>query len=164
MAVFLVLAAQFESFVHPFTILLALPLAIFGAFLLLATLGMTLNIYSFIGIVMLIGLVTKNSILLVDCTNSLRDKGLSRSSAVVEAGTIRLRPILMTAISTVVGIMPVAAGLGAGAESRRPLGVVVAGGILASTVLTLIVVPVFYTLLDDARLWAARRWRERKAT
>ena len=164
MAVFLVLAAQFESFVHPFTILLALPLAIFGAFLLLATLGMTLNIYSFIGIVMLIGLVTKNSILLVDCTNSLRDKGLSRSAAVVEAGTIRLRPILMTAISTVVGIMPVAAGLGAGAESRRPLGVVVAGGILASTVLTLIVVPVFYTLLDDARLWADRRWRNRRTT
>ena len=158
MAVFLVLAAQFESFIHPFTILLALPLAIFGAFLLLAALGMTLNIYSFIGIVMLIGLVTKNSILLVDCTNGLRDQGHSRSAAVVQAGSMRLRPILMTAISTVVGILPVAAGLGAGAESRRPLGVVVAGGILASTVLTLVVVPVFYTLLDDARVWLADRW------
>lgn len=158
MAVFLVLAAQFESFLHPFTILLSLPLAIFGAFLLLATLNMTLNIYSFIGVVMLIGLVTKNSILLVDCTNNLRADGLARQEAVVRAGTVRLRPILMTAISTVVGILPVAVGLGAGAESRRPLGVVVAGGIAASTILTLIVVPVFYTMLDDARLWFAKHW------
>ncbi|MEO2166552.1 MAG: efflux RND transporter permease subunit, partial [bacterium] len=149
LAVYLVLAAQFESFVHPFTILLALPLALFGAFLSLAALGMTLNIYSFIGMVMLVGLVTKNSILLVDYTNTLRVRGLSRDVAVLDAAKVRLRPILMTAISTVAGILPVAAGLGAGAESRRPLGVVVAGGIAASTVLTLIVVPVFYTLIDD---------------
>ncbi|MFP6663369.1 MAG: efflux RND transporter permease subunit [Deltaproteobacteria bacterium] len=148
-AVYLVLAAQFESFVHPFTILLALPLALFGAFALLAALGMTLNIYSFIGMVMLVGLVTKNSILLVDYTNTLRARGLPRDVAVIDAAKIRLRPILMTAISTVAGILPVAVGLGAGAESRRPLGVVVAGGIAASTVLTLIVVPVFYTLIDD---------------
>ncbi|MDG2008904.1 MAG: efflux RND transporter permease subunit [Candidatus Binatia bacterium] len=164
MAVFLVLAAQFESFVHPFTILLSLPLAIFGAFLLLASLNMTLNIYSFIGIVMLIGLVTKNSILLVDCTNNLRASGLARPEAVIQAGTVRMRPILMTAISTVVGILPVAAGLGAGAESRRPLGVVVAGGIAASTLLTLIVVPVFYTLLDDARVWLTQRWKHEQGS
>jgi multidrug efflux pump subunit AcrB len=111
---------------------------------------------------MLIGLVTKNSILLVDCTNNLRERGLSRPDAVIQAGTVRMRPILMTAISTVVGILPVAAGLGAGAESRRPLGVVVAGGIAASTLLTLIVVPVFYTLLDDARLWLSSRWSQRQ--
>ena len=150
-AVFLVLAAQFESFVHPFTILLALPLAIFGAFLLLAALGMTLNIYSFIGLVMLLGLVTKNSILLVDYTGRLREQGVSRDEAVLQAARVRLRPILMTALSTVVGILPVAIGWGAGAESRRPLGVVVAAGIAASTVLTLVVVPVFYSLVDEAR-------------
>ena len=159
-AVFLVLAAQFESFVHPFTILLALPLAIFGSFLLLVSLGMTLNIYSFIGLVMLLGLVTKNSILLVDYTGTLRRRGLARDQAVVEAACVRLRPILMTALSTVMGILPVAIGWGAGAESRRPLGVVVAGGIAASTVLTLVVVPVFYTLVDDG-LTRLRAWRPR---
>lgn len=149
-AVYLVLAGQFESFVHPFTILLALPLAIFGAFLALVPLGMTLNIYSFIGMVMLVGLVTKNSILLVDYTNTLRARGRAMRAAVTEAGAVRLRPILMTSISTLFGILPVAIGLGAGAESRRPLGVAVAGGITASTLLTLIVVPVMYTLIDDA--------------
>jgi len=162
-AVYLVLAGQFESFVHPFTILFALPLAIFGAFAALATLGMTLNIYSFIGVVMLIGLVTKNSILLVDYTNTLRDRGQSLREAVIDAGSVRLRPILMTAISTLFGILPVAIGLGAGAESRRPLGAAVAGGITASTLLTLIVVPVVYTLVDDALAWVRRSARGRTA-
>lgn len=158
-AVYLVLAGQFESFVHPFTILLALPLALFGALGLLATLGMTLNIYSFIGMVMLVGLVTKNSILLVDYAGRLRDGGASAREAVVGAGVVRLRPILMTALSTLFGILPIAIGLGAGAESRRPLGVVVAGGIVASTVLTLVVIPVFYTLVDEALEWTAARVR-----
>lgn len=158
-AVYLVLAGQFESFAHPFTILLALPLALFGALGLLVTLGMTLNIYSFIGMVMLVGLVTKNSILLVDYAGRLREAGASVREAVVGAGVVRLRPILMTALSTLFGILPIAIGLGAGAESRRPLGVVVAGGIIASTVLTLVVVPVFYTLLDEALEWAAARLR-----
>ena len=148
-AVYLVLAGQFESFVHPFTILLALPLALFGAFSLLAILGMTINIYSFIGMVMLIGLVTKNSILLVDYANQSRNRGMDLRSALLSAGRVRFRPILMTAVSTLVGILPVAMGLGAGAESRRPLGVVVVGGIVASTLLTLVVVPVFYTFVDE---------------
>jgi multidrug efflux pump len=156
-AVYLVLAGQFESFVHPFTILLALPLAIFGAFLGLVLLGMTLNIYSFIGMVMLVGLVTKNSILLVDYTNTLRAQGRDMRAAVAEAGGVRLRPILMTSVSTLFGILPVAIGLGAGAESRRPLGVAVAAGITVSTLMTLIVVPVTYTLIDDA-LKAVRAW------
>jgi multidrug efflux pump subunit AcrB len=151
--VYLVLAAQFESFVHPATILLALPLAIFGAFLGLALFGMTLNVYSAIGIVMLIGLVTKNSILLVDCANQLRAEGRSVHDAAVEAGALRLRPILMTALSTLIGILPVALGLGAGAESRQPLGVAVIGGMAMSTLLTLVVVPVVYTLVDDAIGW-----------
>jgi multidrug efflux pump len=148
-AVYLVLAAQFESFVHPFTILLTLPLALFGAFASLAAFGMTVNIYSFIGLVMLIGLVTKNSILLVDCANRLREEGHPLRDAVVEAGALRLRPILMTAISTLFGVLPVAFGLGAGAEGRRPLGVAVAGGLVVSTLLTLVVIPVVYTLFDE---------------
>jgi multidrug efflux pump subunit AcrB len=159
-AVYLVLAAQFESFVHPFTILLTLPLALFGAFASLAVLGMTLNIYSFIGLVMLIGLVTKNSILLVDCANRLREEGLGLRDAVVEAGALRLRPILMTAISTLFGVLPVALGLGAGAEGRRPLGVAVVGGLVVSTLLTLVVIPVVYTLLDEG-LAALRARRAR---
>jgi multidrug efflux pump subunit AcrB len=145
-----VLAAQFESFIHPFTILLTLPLALLGAFASLALFGMTVNIYSFIGLVMLIGLVTKNSILLVDCANRLREEGRPLREAVVHAGALRLRPILMTAISTLFGVLPVALGLGAGAEGRRPLGVAVAGGLVVSTLLTLVVIPVVYTLLDEA--------------
>ena len=160
-AVYLVLAAQFESFIHPATILLALPLAIFGAFLALAVCGMTLNVYSSIGIVMLLGLVTKNSILLVDCASNLRAAGRSAHDAAVEAGALRLRPILMTAISTLFGILPVAIGLGAGAESRRPLGVAVVGGMTMSTLLTLVVVPVVYTLVDDA-IAALRRAARRE--
>ncbi len=146
-ALYLVLAAQFESFVDPFTVLLALPLAVFGAFLLLAVFGMTLNIYSLVGCILLAGLVTKNSILLVDRANRLIAGGAEVRAALIDAGTTRLRPILMTALSTVLGILPVAVGLGAGAESRRPLGVVVAGGVTTSTVLTLFVVPVFYQFL-----------------
>lgn len=157
--VYLVLAGQFESFVHPFTILLALPLAIFGAFASLLSLGMTLNIYSFIGLVMLVGLVTKNSILLVDYTNQLRSQGIEMRRAVVDAGRVRLRPILMTAISTLFGVLPTAIGLGAGAESRRPLGVAVAGGITVSTILTLFVVPVVYTMIDDALAWGRGKLR-----
>ena len=160
-AVYLVLAGQFESFVHPFTILLALPLALFGALGLLLTLGMTLNIYSFIGMVMLVGLATKNSILLVDYAGRLRARGHDVHDAIVQAGVVRLRPILMTALSTLFGILPIAIGLGAGAESRRPLGVVVAGGILTSTVLTLVVVPVFYTLVDEALSWTMARFRRK---
>jgi multidrug efflux pump len=158
-AVYLVLAAQFESFVHPATILLALPLAIFGAFLALTVAGMTLNVYSAIGIVMLLGLVTKNSILLVDCANQERAAGASAREAMLRAGALRLRPILMTAVSTLLGILPVAVGLGAGAESRRPLGVAVVGGMTTSTLLTLIVVPVVYTLVDDAIARLRRRGR-----
>lgn len=162
-AVFLVLAAQFESFLHPLTIMLALPLAAFGALAGLTAFGMTLNIYSFIGLIMLMGLVTKNSILLVDYANTLRDGGASPMEAVTQAGRVRLRPILMTAVSTIVGIFPVALGLGAGSESRRPLGVAVLVGMTTSTVLTLYVVPVFYTLMESAKAWVARKRAERAA-
>ncbi len=145
--IYLVLSAQFESFVHPFTILLSVPLAVFGALVTLYVFGQSLNIYSQIGLIMLIGLVTKNSILIVEFSNQLRAAGQPVVDAVVKAATIRLRPILMTSFATIFGVLPIAIGLGAGAESRRPLGLAVVGGMLFSTFLTLILVPVVYAIL-----------------
>jgi multidrug efflux pump len=167
LVVFMVLASQFESMIHPFTVLLAVPLAITGA---LATLqvaawlgrpGGTINLYSQIGMILLIGLVTKNSILLVEYTNQLKARGLDTMAAVVEAGRIRLRPILMTSVATIMGAIPVMIGLGAGSTSRRPLGYAIVGGIFFSTVLTLFVVPVAYTLLDKLRAPEERDVRQR---
>lgn len=146
--IYLVLAAQFESFIHPLTILLSVPLAVFGALVTLFVFRQSLNIYSQIGLIMLIGLVTKNAILIVEFSNQLRRRGKPVVEAVIEAATIRLRPILMTSFATVFGVMPIAIGIGAGAESRRPLGLAVAGGLLFSTFLTLIIVPVMYALLS----------------
>jgi multidrug efflux pump len=145
--IFLVLAAQFESFIHPLTILFSVPLAVFGALLTLFVFRLTINIYSQVGLIMLIGLVTKNAILIVEYANQRRARGEPIAEAVVGAARIRLRPILMTALATVFGILPIALGLGAGAESRKPLGMAVVGGMLFSTFLTLIVVPVVYTML-----------------
>src|SRR5437879_2522249 len=145
--VFMVLASQFESLVHPFTVLLAVPLAVTGALATLLLVRSTLNLYSQIGMILLIGLVTKNSILLVEYTNQLKARGLETVAAVVEAGRIRLRPILMTSVATIMGAFPVMLGLGAGSTSRRPLGYAIVGGIFFSTVLTLFVVPVAYLLL-----------------
>jgi multidrug efflux pump len=145
--IFLVLAAQFESFIHPFTILLSVPLAVFGALLTLFLFGQSLNIYSQIGLIMLIGLVTKNSILIVEFSNQLRDRGVLLKEAVMQAATLRLRPILMTSFSTIFGILPIAIGLGAGGEARRPLGLAVVGGMLFSTFMTLLIVPLVYMLL-----------------
>jgi multidrug efflux pump len=145
--IYLVLAAQFESFIHPLTILLSVPLAVVGALISLFVFGQSLNIFSQIGLIMLIGLVTKNSILIVEYANQLRARGLEVTEAVVEAAKIRLRPILMTSFATVFGILPIAIGFGAGAESRRPLGIAVVGGLIFSTFLTLLLVPSVYTLL-----------------
>ncbi|MBM3518233.1 MAG: efflux RND transporter permease subunit [Alphaproteobacteria bacterium] len=147
LVVFLVLAAQFESFIHPLVIILVVPLAVTGALGALIWSGLTLNVYSQIGIIMLIGLITKNAILIVDFANQLRDRGLRIADAVREAAVIRLRPILMTTIATAVGAVPLALATGAGAEAREALGVVVIGGITFSTVLSLFVVPVLYVLL-----------------
>ena len=146
---YMVLSSQFESFIHPFTIMLALPLSFIGALGFLLLTGNTLNVMSFIGMIMLMGLVTKNSILLVDYTNTLRSQGMPRDEAVLKAAPIRLRPILMTAISTIAGVLPVALGLGAGGESRAPMAIATAGGMATSTLLTLFIVPVVYMLLDD---------------
>lgn len=155
--VFMVLASQFESLIHPFTVLLAVPLAVAGAIFTLKLTGATINLYSQIGMILLIGLVTKNSILLVEYTNQLKARGMETLEAVAEAGRIRLRPILMTSIATIAGAMPIALGLGAGSASRRPLGYAIVGGILLSTLLTLYLVPVVYTLFDA--LFARRRAR-----
>lgn len=157
LVVFMVLASQFESLVHPFTVLLAVPLAVTGALatLLIAAFlkqpGGTINLYSEIGMILLIGLVTKNSILLVEYSNQLKARGMDTISAVIEAGRIRLRPILMTSVATIMGAIPVMIGIGAGSTSRRPLGYAIVGGIFFSTALTLFVVPVAYTLLDRLR-------------
>ncbi|HTR21097.1 MAG TPA: efflux RND transporter permease subunit [Gemmatimonadales bacterium] len=158
LVVFMVLASQFESLVHPFTVLLAVPLAITGALgtLKVAELfhrsGGTINLYSEIGMILLIGLVAKNSILLVEYSNQLKAKGLDTVAAVLESGRIRLRPILMTSVATIMGALPVAWGLGAGSASRKPLGYAIVGGVFFSTALTLFVVPVAYVLLDRLRV------------
>jgi len=192
--VFMVLASQFESLIHPFTVMLALPLAIFGALGLLWVLAgvndigmalygwthyapsapgwakflsavvpripaMNINLFSQIGLVLLVGLVTKNSILLVEFANQRCARGLSAKEAMLEAGQVRLRPILMTSFTLILGILPIAIGSGAGAESRRPMGVAIVGGVFTSTFLTLIIIPVVYTFFSDLteRLLGRRR-------
>jgi multidrug efflux pump len=155
--VFMVLASQFESLVHPFTVLLAVPLAVTGALFTLLLAGSTINVYSQIGMILLIGLVTKNSILLVEYVNQLKERGLDTVAAALEAGRIRLRPILMTSVATIMGALPIALGLGAGSLSRRPLGFAIVGGLLFSTLLTLFVVPVVYVLFDGLLVRIRRR-------
>ncbi|MCK4846549.1 MAG: efflux RND transporter permease subunit [Deltaproteobacteria bacterium] len=148
---YMVLASLFESFAHPFTVMLALPLSIVGALTALLLTGNTINIYSLIGITLLVGLVTKNSIILVDYTNRLRNHGDRAIDAVLTAGPVRLRPILMTAFSTIFGVLPTAVGIGPGSESRAPMAIATIGGLLVATLLTLFVIPVVYTLVDDLK-------------
>ena len=165
LVIYMILAAQFESLVHPLTVMLALPLAMVGALGglyglgLLGKQGMTLNLFSMIGIVLLFGLVTKNSILLVDYANQLRARGLDKVEAMRQAAPVRMRPVLMTALSMIFGVLPAALGLGPGAESRAPMAVATAAGMTSSTVLTLLVVPVFYVVFDDAAEWVTRQLR-----
>jgi hydrophobe/amphiphile efflux-1 (HAE1) family protein len=146
--IYLVLSAQFESFIDPLTIMLTVPLALAGALLSLYLFHQTLNIFSEIGMIMLIGLVTKNGILIVEFTNQKREHGMSRMDAVVEAASQRLRPILMTSLATSLGALPIAMSLGAAATSRIPLGIVVVGGIMFSLILTLFVIPAVYTYVS----------------
>ena len=157
--VFMVLAAQFESLLHPFTVILSVPLAVTGALATLWLTGSTLNLFSQIGMILLIGLVTKNSILLVEYANQLKRTGLDAVHAMLQSGAIRLRPIVMTSVATIVGAMPIALGLGAGSASRRPLGYAIVGGMLFSTLLTLFLVPVVYVLLDGLQERLAFRKR-----
>ncbi|MCE1189117.1 MAG: efflux RND transporter permease subunit [Ignavibacteria bacterium] len=160
--VYIVLAAQFESFVYPFSIMLALPMSIIGAALMLWIFGSSVSVMSLIGIIMLMGLATKNGILLVDYANVLRERGLPRYEALLKAGPTRLRPILMTSFAMIFGMVPVALALSEGSEFRAPMGQAVIGGIITSTFLTLFIVPVVYTVLDDyVSFDALRRLRQR---
>jgi HAE1 family hydrophobic/amphiphilic exporter-1 len=147
--IYAILASQFRSFFHPLAIMLSLPLSLIGVAVLLALAGDTLNIMSMIGLIMLMGLVTKNAILMVDFTNVLRRQGEARATALVKAAGIRLRPILMTTLAMIFGMLPLAFEIGSGSEFRAPMARAVIGGLITSTVLTLVVVPVAYTFLDD---------------
>jgi len=146
--IYLVLAGQFESFKDPFIIMITVPLAIAGAVLCLWLFNQTLNIFSEIGMITLIGLVTKNGILIVEFANKKREIGMTKFQAVVEAATQRLRPILMTSLATSLGALPIALSLGDAASSRVPLGIVIVGGIIFSLVLTLFVIPAIYTFVS----------------
>jgi hydrophobic/amphiphilic exporter-1 (mainly G- bacteria), HAE1 family len=155
--VFMILAAQFESFVHPFTILMAVPLALVGAVLALFMTGEGVNTMSLIGVVILVGIVVNDSIIKVDFINQARAKGMALRDAILEAGRVRLRPIIMTTVTTVLGLTPMAMGIGRGADLRAPLAIAVIGGLIMATLLTLIVVPVVYSLAEDlkGKLWGA---------
>jgi multidrug efflux pump subunit AcrB len=154
--IYMLLAAQFESFTHPLSIMLSVPLASAGVILGLFLTGRSFGLTALIGMLMLVGIVVKNGILLVDYTNTLRKRGYKRNDAVLEASPTRLRPILMTASATILGMLPIALGIGEGAEIQAPMATAVIGGLITSTVLTLFVVPIVYTLLDDVTL---RRYR-----
>ena len=154
--IYIILASQFGHFTHPFVIMMALPLSFVGAFLGLFIFNKEISLMSLIGIVMLMGLVTKNSILLVDYTGKLRRAGMERNEALLIAGPVRLRPILMTTIAMIAGMTPIAMGLTPGSDSRSPMAIAVIGGLITSTLLTLVVVPVAYTIMDDIIAWLGR--------
>jgi HAE1 family hydrophobic/amphiphilic exporter-1 len=155
---YMVLASQFNSFIQPFIIMLAQPLAIIGGLIALLVSGDSLNIYSMIGLVLLIGLVAKNSILLVDLTNQLRERGASINDALKEACPIRLRPVVMTSLTIILALLPAALGFGAGSETNKPLSVAIIGGMISSTLLTLVVVPAAYSLvMNSLEKWKGRR-------
>jgi hydrophobe/amphiphile efflux-1 (HAE1) family protein len=154
---YMVLATQFNAFSHPFTVLLALPFSISGALMALWLAGQSLNVYSVLGMILLMGIAKKNSILLVDFTNQLREKGTERHDALLEACPLRLRPILMTSIATIAGALPPALAIGPGAELQRPMALALVGGMAVSTLLTLFVVPAAYSILDDVIVWNEQR-------
>lgn len=162
--VYMVLAAQFESLLHPFTIMFAVPLSFIGVIGGLVLTGKPLSVPAVIGIIMLAGIVVNNAIVLVDYVNTLRSRGLSRYEAILKAGPTRLRPIMMTTLTTVIGLIPLALGIGEGSEIESPLAIVVVGGLTVSTLLTLVVIPVLYTLFDDAGQWIMARFGKKKKT
>ncbi len=159
---YMILASQFESFIHPATVLLSMPLSFIGAFGALFLTGKTLNIFSLIGLILLMGLVKKNAILLVDYTNVLRERGMPRREAILQAGPVRMRPILMTTFAMIFGMLPIAFAVGEGAETRAPMGIAVIGGLLTSLVLTLVVVPAAYDIFDDWQEYFKKK-RSKKA-
>ncbi len=157
--IYMILASQFRSFLQPLALMTALPLTLIGVVLALLMFRSTLSIFSIIGIVMLMGLVTKNAILLVDFAIRMREQGQSRTDALLHAARVRLRPILMTTLAMIFGMVPLAFALTEGSEQRAPMGQAVIGGVITSSLLTLVVVPVVYCYLDDLATWLGRRWR-----
>jgi HAE1 family hydrophobic/amphiphilic exporter-1 len=161
---YLILGILYESFIHPITILSALPFAGFGALATLMLFRVELSLYAFVGVIMLIGLVKKNGIMMVDfAIEQRRTQGTSASKAIYDACLVRFRPIMMTTMAALMGTLPIALGLGAGAESRRPLGLAVVGGLLFSQLITLFATPVFYVYLDRIQQWFGHRQRRRSA-
>ncbi|HLP48416.1 MAG TPA: efflux RND transporter permease subunit, partial [Candidatus Kapabacteria bacterium] len=163
--IYMILGILYESFVHPVTILTGLPFAGFGALVTLLIFRMDLNIYSFVGLIMLIGVVKKNAIMMIDFALDAKKEGLDSQSAILKASSVRFRPIMMTTVAALIGTLPIALGLGAGSESRRPLGLCVVGGLLFSQLITLYVTPVFYIYLDNLQgrlenFFAVRRARK----
>ena len=158
--VYVIMAAQFESLVQPFVIMFTIPLAFLGTFLALRVLGISLSIVVFLGMIMLAGIVVNNAIVLVDYINTLKQRGLSRREAIVTAGGVRLRPILMTTATTVLGLLPMALGFGDGAEIRTPMAIAVISGLIASTVLTLLIIPTIYSVIDSISLFGRRQESE----
>lgn len=154
---YMVLAAQFNSFTHPVVVLLALPFSVSGALLMLYLMGQSLNVYSVLGLILLMGIAKKNSIMLVDFTNQIRARGVERHEALLQACPVRLRPILMTSIATIAGATPAAFALGPGAETQRPMAIGLVGGMMVSTVMTLFVVPAAYSVFDDVVTWNEER-------
>jgi HAE1 family hydrophobic/amphiphilic exporter-1 len=158
LVIYLVLGVLYESFIHPFTILSALPFAVFGALVTLLVFRTDLNIYSYVGLILLVGLVKKNGIMMIDfALDAQRTEGRSPAEAIVEACLIRFRPIMMTTMCALMGTLPIALGLGAGAEARQPLGIAVVGGLLVSQMVTLFVTPVIYTYMDSFQAWLGNR-------
>jgi HAE1 family hydrophobic/amphiphilic exporter-1 len=157
--IFLILATQFRSILQPLAIMTALPLSLVGVFVSLMLWRTTLNLFSIIGVIMLMGLVTKNAILLIDFVNRLRADGMPRTEAIIESGRVRLRPILMTTFAMIGGMLPMALALGEGSEERAPMAHAIIGGVITSTLLTLIVVPVVFTYLDDFGARLMRRFK-----
>ncbi|MGF7186095.1 multidrug efflux pump subunit AcrB [Desulfitispora alkaliphila] len=148
--VYMIMAAQFESLINPLVIMFTLPLTFIGIVFALVISGRSLSVPALIGVIMLAGIAVNNGIVLVDYINLLRSKGMGRKEAVIETGVTRIRPVLMTTITTVMGLLPLALGLGEGAETQAPMATVVVGGLTFSAIVTLVLIPVMYTLLDDA--------------
>ena len=154
MLMYFVLVVQFGSFLDPLAILLSLPLSLIGVMLALLVTGATLNLMSMIGVILLMGIVAKNAILLIDFAKWSEESGMPRREAIIEAGRVRLRPILMTTFALIAGMVPVALGRGEGADFRAPLGIAVIGGVITSTLLTLLVIPTVYEIFSEWRDWA----------
>jgi len=164
--VYIVMASQFESLLHPLVIMSTIPFAIVGVVIALFITSKPISVIVLIGIVMLAGIVVNNAILLVDCINTRMKEGMPRREAIIEGGKIRLRPIMMTTTTTILGLLPLALGLGEGAELRTPMGITVVGGLLFSTLLTLVLVPVVYDLVEKIKesVWTKENIKENEHT